>query len=86
LRDEYAQAGKGARFAELKAFLLGEPRAENCMAVANRLEMTEQALKSAVFRLRGRFRELIRQEIARTVATPAEVDEELNYLVRLMAT
>jgi DNA-directed RNA polymerase specialized sigma24 family protein len=84
LREEYEQAGKGARFVELKAFLLGEPGADEYVAVGQRLEMKEQAIKSAVFRLRRRFRDLFREEIAHTVTTRAEVDDELRYLVELM--
>jgi DNA-directed RNA polymerase specialized sigma24 family protein len=84
LRAEYADAGKDSRFEVLKAFLLGEPEAEGYGAVAARLGMTAPGVKSAVHRMRGRFRDLFREEIAHTVATRAEIDEELRYLVRLM--
>ena len=84
LRAEFENAGKGTRFNELKPFLLGEPEGGNYAAAAGRLEMSEQGVKSAVHRLRQRFRELFREEIAHTVATRAEIDEELRYLIRLM--
>jgi RNA polymerase sigma-70 factor (ECF subfamily) len=69
---------------ELKAFLLGEPGADQYADIGQRLGVTEQAVKSAVFRLRRRFRDLFREEIAHTVATRADVDGELRYLVELM--
>ena len=84
LRSEFEMTGKSARFAELKPFLLGDAKADEYAAIARRLQMTEQGVKSAVHRLRQRFRELFREEIAHTVATRAEVDEELRYLVQLM--
>lgn len=85
LRREFEEARKGTRFDELKPFLLGEPESGTYAGVARRLAMSEQAVKSAVNRLRHRFRELIREEIAHTVATRSEIDEELRYLIRLMA-
>ena len=84
LRAEFESAGKGTRFNELKPFLLDGPEGGNYAAVAERLEMSEQGVKSAVHRLRQRFRELFREEIAHTVGTRAEIDEELRYLIRLM--
>jgi DNA-directed RNA polymerase specialized sigma24 family protein len=84
LRQDFESAGKRDRFDELKPFLLGEPEAEAYAAVADRLGMSEQGVKSAVHRLRRCFREVVREEIAHTVATRAEVDEELRYLIQLM--
>ena len=85
LRAEFESAGESSRFDELKRFLLGEPTVEGYALVAQRLGLSEQGVKSAVHRLRRRFRELFREEIAETVATRAEIDEELRYLVELMA-
>jgi len=84
LQAEFESVGKGARFDELKPFLLGELEVGSYANVAGRLEMSEQGVKSAVHRFRQRFRELLREEIAHTVATRAGVDEELRYLVQLM--
>jgi RNA polymerase sigma-70 factor (ECF subfamily) len=47
--------------------------------------MTESALKSVVHRLRRRYRQLLREEIANTVATPDEVDDELRHLFSILA-
>jgi RNA polymerase sigma-70 factor (ECF subfamily) len=45
--------------------------------------MNEGAIRTAVHRLRKRYRELLREEIANTVSTPEEVDEEIRYLFRI---
>jgi DNA-directed RNA polymerase specialized sigma24 family protein len=84
LRREFETAGEPERFDELKPFLLGDPGADSYAAVAGRLRVSEQGVKSAVHRLRHRFRESFREEIAHTVATRAEIDEELRYLIQLM--
>lgn len=84
LRGEFAESGDVARFEVLKPFLLGDPGGEAYEVVAVRLHLSEQGVKSAVHRLRQRFRQLFREEIAQTVATRGAIDEELRYLVRLM--
>jgi len=86
LRAEFDGPGQQQRFSELKPFLLGEPKADAYAAIAARLQLSEQGVKSAVHRLRRRFRELFREEISNTVATRADVDEELRYLERLMTS
>jgi DNA-directed RNA polymerase specialized sigma24 family protein len=86
LRCDFESAGKQERFDELKPFLLGEPEAGAYAQVARRLGLSDQGVKSAVHRMRAAFRELIRAEIGHTVATRAEIDEELRYLIRLMAS
>jgi len=84
LRKDFEDSAAASRFDALKPFLLGEPGGEAYAVVAERLRLSEQGVKSAVHRLRQRFRALFREEIAQTVATRAEIDEELRYLVRLM--
>jgi DNA-directed RNA polymerase specialized sigma24 family protein len=86
LHCDFESAGKQERFDELKPFLLGEPEAGAYAQVARRLGLSDQGVKSAVHRMRAAFRELIRAEIGHTVATRAEIDEELRYLIRLMAS
>lgn len=56
------------------------------MELARQLEMSEAAVKSAIHRLRTRYRDLLRAEVASTVADPAEVDEELRFLIHAMST
>jgi DNA-directed RNA polymerase specialized sigma24 family protein len=83
LREEMTIAGKGATFDILKFSLTGEKYAY--IEVAARLAMTEGAVKVAIHRLRERCRALIRAEIADTVMTSGEVDEELRHLFAAMS-
>jgi RNA polymerase sigma-70 factor (ECF subfamily) len=80
LQQEYEQAGKGQQFQVLKVYLGGEAKPPSYRQVCAELEMTEGAAKVAVHRLRRRCRELLRAEIAQTVATAEEVDQELRDL------
>ena len=80
LRDEFARAGKGDLFERLTPCLAGEADAEPYRELAARLGMTEGAVKVAVHRLHKRCGELLREEIARTVAGPQQVEEELRDL------
>jgi len=79
LRDEFVQHARAEHFERLKIFLLGQSDAPYA-ALAREMGTSEGALKVAIHRLRKRYRELFRQEIADTVADPAEVDAELRYL------
>ncbi len=85
LRDDYAREGKGALFQTLEPCLIGNRETQPYAALAARLGMTEGAVKVAVYRLRERYRERLKEEIAQTVAVPAEVDEELHHLFRVLA-
>lgn len=84
LGAEQSAAGKAEVFAPLKDYLWGEGSGAGYAEVAARLGMTEGALKVTVHRLRQRYRELLREEVAHTVATIHEVDEELRYLVAVI--
>jgi RNA polymerase sigma-70 factor (ECF subfamily) len=83
---EYAGRGQGEQFAVLKPWLLGEVPALSRADVARGLGMNEGALKVAIHRLRKRFRDVVRAEIAQTLSDPAEVREELRYLIEVLAT
>jgi DNA-directed RNA polymerase specialized sigma24 family protein len=85
LRTECSAEGKGRLFELLKGALAGEKCASGYGAVAVELGMTEAAVKMAAHRLRQRYGELLREEIAPTVGTPEEVDEEIHYLFRAVA-
>ncbi|MCS7166878.1 MAG: hypothetical protein RMI91_09095 [Gemmatales bacterium] len=78
LEQSYVQSGKGALFTTLKPFLLGEQGETTYEALATQLGLTKAAVKVAVYRLRRRYRELLREEIAHTVASPEEVEEQLR--------
>jgi len=80
LREQYAEAGRTALFERLKVFLAGETGAPPYRQVAAELGMTEGAVKVAVHRLRRKYREILRLEVAQTVADPQEVDDELRHL------
>jgi RNA polymerase sigma-70 factor (ECF subfamily) len=80
LREEMAQAGKERLFDGLKAFLTGETRSASHRDLAAKLAMTEGAVKVAVHRLRRRYRELLREEIGRTLDEPGQVEEEIREL------
>ena len=79
LRNEFVQHGRPDHFERLKVFLLGQSDAPYG-ALAQELNTSEGALKVAIHRLRKRYRELFRQEIADTVADPAAVESELRHL------
>jgi DNA-directed RNA polymerase specialized sigma24 family protein len=79
LRRELERQGKGNLFEALQGFLPGREE-PSYQQVAYGLNMSPGSLKTAVHRLRGRYGTLLREEVARTVAAPAEVDEELRYL------
>ena len=84
LRAEYVAADRAELFDALKQFQPGEEAERSYSEVAARLGLTESAVKSAIWRLRQRHRDLLREEIAHTVATPADVDEEIRYLITVM--
>src|ERR1700675_26750 len=84
LRNEFVQHGRPEHFERLKMFLLGQSDAPYA-ALAREMNTSEGALKVAIHRLRKRYRELFRQEIADTVADPAEVESELRYLAAALA-
>jgi RNA polymerase sigma factor (sigma-70 family) len=83
LREEFVRHGRPEHFERLKAFLLGQADAPYT-ALARELKTSEGALKVAIHRLRKRYRDLFRQEIADTVADPAEVESELRYLAAVL--
>ena len=85
LEREFEAEGRRGHFAVLKPWLVGETAALPQVEAARRLDLTEGAVKVAVHRLRKRFRELIRAEIAQTIDEPARLDEELRYLVEVLS-
>ncbi len=85
LREEYVRDGKALLFDALRPCLIGSGELQPYAAVAAELDMTEGAVKVAVCRLRERYRARLREEIAPTVASPADVEEELRHLFRVLA-
>ncbi len=83
LRVEFVQHGRPVHFDRLKIFLLGQSDAPYA-ALAQELNTSEGALKVAIHRLRKRYRELFRKEIADTVSDPADVESELRVLAAIL--
>jgi DNA-directed RNA polymerase specialized sigma24 family protein len=86
IRREWEAGGRGAEFDELKACLLGQAPSGGYLAIATRLNTTEGAVKTAVHRLRRTFQAALRRDIAETVSDPADVDNEIRYLVRALGS
>jgi RNA polymerase sigma-70 factor (ECF subfamily) len=81
LESEYRSAGNAKLFDCLKEFLSDEPGRRSQAEVAAELGMTENALKQAFHRLRQRYRQLLHDEIAQTVAVPGDVEDELRHFI-----
>jgi RNA polymerase sigma factor (sigma-70 family) len=84
LQAEYEQAGKRDLFAALNPCLVGDRTTQPYQELAKTLDLSEGAIKSAVHRLRQRYRQVLREEIANTVAGPGEVEEELRHLIAVL--
>ena len=84
LREEHLAEEKAAQFDHLKPFLTMGKGAIPYADVSAELDMTEGAARVAVHRLRQRYRELLREEVAHTVARHEEIDEELRYLIAVI--
>jgi RNA polymerase sigma-70 factor (ECF subfamily) len=84
LRKEFVLHGRPEHFERLKASLLGRSDAPYA-ALAREMNTSEGALKVAIHRLRKRYSELFRQEIADTVADPSEVEAELRFLAAVLS-
>ena len=80
LRSEYDQEGRAEFFAALHPCLVGDRTAQPYAELAVKLGISEGTVKATVHRLRQRYRELLRDEIAQTVSGPDEVNEELRHL------
>jgi RNA polymerase sigma-70 factor (ECF subfamily) len=85
LRDAYAAEDKAAFFELIEQFLPGEESALTYPEAAARLGVAEATVRSDVFRLKQRFRKMVRAEVVQTVANPAEVDEEIRHLIAVLS-
>ena len=85
LSAEAEASGRGRQFATLQPWLLGEVPGLSQADAARELGLSEGALKVAVHRLRQRFRELVKAEIAQTVTEPGQIQEELRYLIEVLS-
>ncbi len=85
LRQEYYAARKADLYDHLKGFRLVGKTDSSLQETATEFQTTVSALKSAVHRLRTRYRELVRDEVAHTVADPAELEEEARHLIAVLS-
>ncbi len=86
LRSEYEAAGKLSLFDRLKELLARESGQPSQAEIAAEMQMTENALKQAFHRLRHRYRQLLHEEIAHTVAVPDDVEDELRHFIAVLQT
>jgi RNA polymerase sigma factor (sigma-70 family) len=84
LKDEYLAADNAALFDSLKELLPDEPGSPSQAEIAARLGMTENAVRQAFYRFRQRYQALLREEIANTVATPGDIEDELLHLIAVL--
>ena len=85
LRQEFSEDGRSELFETLKTVLTGERTSEPYLSIAERFGTTEAAIKMSVVRMRRRFGEILREEIAHTVAAPQDVDDELRHMIGVLA-
>jgi RNA polymerase sigma factor (sigma-70 family) len=84
LKDEYRAAGNATLFDTLKQLLPDEPGAPSQAEIAAQLGMNENAVRQAFYRFRQRYQSLLREEIAHTVATPGDIEDELRHLISVV--
>jgi len=84
LKDQYRTAGNTALFDSLKQLLPDEPGSPLQADIAAQLGMTENAVRQAFHRFRQRYQLLLREEIAHTVATPGDIEDELRHLIAVV--
>jgi RNA polymerase sigma-70 factor (ECF subfamily) len=85
LREELQAEGKIKLFEQLKSFLAGGSVLPSYDDASARTGLPRATVKTHVHRLRQRYREIVRREVARTVSTPHEIDDELHYLCTVLA-
>ena len=86
LKDEYLAADNATLFDSLKELLPDEPGSPSQAQIATRLGMTENAIRQAFYRFRQRYQVILREEIANTVATPGDIEDELRHLITVLET
>jgi DNA-directed RNA polymerase specialized sigma24 family protein len=85
VRNEFVIAGKGRIFERLKMFLADGTGSGDYAALTVELGMSANTIAAAVRRMRQRYRELVRAEIANTVASPKEIEDEMHHLFAVLA-
>jgi len=86
LEEQYRDAGNAILFEKLKPLLTDEPDRASQETIARELNMNENAVKQALHRLRQRYRVVLRDEIADTVAVPTDIEDELRHFIAILKT
>jgi RNA polymerase sigma-70 factor (ECF subfamily) len=86
LRQDYSSTGRAGIYTQLQQFLWGRNAEMSYAEMGRQLGLNEGAVKVAVHRLRQRFRDLLRAEVARTVESPDQVEDELQHLLGVFAS
>ncbi len=86
LRAQFEDEGRSRLYDGLRRYVTGEQAAPSYAETAARLGLSENAVKSAIFRLRRRYHELVREEVAHTVADEKELEDEIRHLMDVFST
>ncbi len=86
LHDEFVAGGQAERFEALKEFLLAGDEPGTYADVATRLGLTEGAVRTAIYRMRQRYGALFRAEIAQTVTSCSDMEEEIRHLLEVLGS
>ena len=85
LQKDYAEAGKGKLFEVIQRFLAPDSNEADYASAAGQLQMKEDALRMAVHRLRQRYGNLFREEVANTVSDESEIEDEMRHLRNILS-
>jgi DNA-directed RNA polymerase specialized sigma24 family protein len=85
LKEESTQLGQGELYERFRALEAKDANSPSYAQIATDLGSSESAVKSALFRMRQRYKELVREEVGSTVASPSEIDEEIRYLISVLS-
>ncbi len=85
LEEHFTEAGKREFFEAAKGFLIGRHSPQTYAGLSQRFGLNEAALRMKVQRMRHRYQQVLREEVAHTVASPNEVEEEIRYLLRVLS-
>jgi len=86
LAEEYRESRKDRVYRALEGFLTCDGKQASYAAIGRQLGLSESAVKSTLHRMRQRHRELIREEVAHTVSTAREIDEEVRHLIAVLSS
>jgi DNA-directed RNA polymerase specialized sigma24 family protein len=84
LKTEMEQEGKAPQFDALRIFLTADGNAESYAGAAQQIGVAPNSVPVLVHRLRQRYREVVRAELAQTVATPSDLEEEMRHLFEVL--